>query len=550
MRNAISQTLIQGKNTLFVQSILLQTMHLFPITRRSSLFVKELVDHLKTFEKLTFLSLGCPQPGGAVHFEIFHFYPTGNHIEVIDERKVLDPDFAKSLFNPVGPVQLPPEISGLLGKDGRQSYIPLSLGLFTSPIGFLLLSDQESLTTNLWRPGISALLMEALQTELDEYFTDEVLLRIADTETLCHQFNQILLPWLAPATHVVSNGTAPQNAENYFNLWPGNRQTWEIVVRNGNQEYCLAYELPAIETNHTHSHVVWSPLQRYFAKNLFGRWERLHAPVPDRETLIAKFNQIFTLIENLGKDIARISYAAVEQEDSTLTPPKPFSFYLPDGKKDWVILFKGAQVNMLSNAERNVGLEAIRILLQHPERRFSALEIYGKHRFAKGPGSSQEFDSAENKRRKKELKSELDFYQDSLKQLSKPEDIAKVWRIIFELLMVLIEHEPNNNYYYQQYFLARDKSKIIKADSNFDKKEFKIFQAFKPTGAHNANTSLKKGIDAAIAQLDHPELKTYLEATLILKRRGEHEPFKYVPGLSNDATLRHAPDWDTGDPVL
>jgi hypothetical protein len=524
-------------------------MQLFPVTRRSSLFAKELVDHLKMFEKLTFLSLGCPEPGGAVHFEIFHFNPTDNDIEVITERRILDPDFAKTLFNPEGPVQLPPEIANLLGEDGRQNYIPLSLGLFTSPIGFLLLPEREPLTTNLWRPGISALLMEALQTELDEYFTDDVLLRIADADTLCHQFNQVLLPWLAPTTHAVSNGTTPQKVEEYFNLWSKHTKTWKIAVRNGNPEYHLEYGLPDIETNHAHSNVVWSPLQRYFDKNLFGRWERLHAPVPDRDTLIAKFNQIFTLIENLGKDIARISYSVVEQEDGPPAPLKPFSFYLPDGKKDWVILFKGEQVNMLSNADRNVGLEAIRILLQHPERRFSALEIYGKHRFAKGPGSAQDFDSAENKRRKKELKSELDFYQDTLTKLSKPEDIAKVWRIMFELLMVLIEHEPNNNYYYQQYFLARDKSKIIKEDSNFDKKEYKIFQALKPTGAHNANTSLKKGIDAAVLHINHPEFKAYLEATLILKRRGEHEPFKYVPALSNDAILRHAPDWDTGDPI-
>lgn len=520
---------------------LLQTMHLFPITRHISFLVKELDKKLNNYKKLTFLSLGCVEPGQPVHFEICHFDQVNDQVEIVSKPRLFDPVLGHALYNGNGPVDLPSEILDILGTKKNDPHIVFPLSVYTSPIGFLLLPAHEEIKLQIWSPGVSILLMEALLTEFDEQFSDDMLLSISDAGELCKAFNHALLPWLAPSTHTVSNGIDPGTVQGYFNLWKLNHQTFRITAGGVTPGYYLEYSLPANGS----PHVALSPLQRYFNQNLLGRWERVRTPLPDRSVLEAKFDRVSTLIEDLRQDIARIPYTvrAIPTDEQS---PAAFSFYLPEGKKDWAIFYKGVQVKIVSGKQPKVGLEAIRIMLQHPDRRFSSLELYDKIKFTKGQRRPSQVDEDENKRRKHELLERWEQLRVALQKEKTPSEIIIIWRLIFELLMVLLEHEPKNRYYLQQYGEAAEKSKIVKEDDNFDRKRFKLYNELKPTGnTHNATTTLQKGIGPAIKLLDHPELRAYLEATLILIRRDRYEPFMYVPGLSKAV----APDWDTGDPV-
>jgi hypothetical protein len=110
------------------------------------------------------------------------------------------------------------------------------------------------------------------------------------------------------------------------------------------------------------------------------------------------------------------------------------------------------------------------------------------------------------------------------------------------LLSILKAHSQNDGRYDKLY--AETLNNLRNRDEMFSpektKKENRYGYLRPGENYHNTTTTLQKGIKAAIDCMDDKDFKTYLERTIISKK-GEHEPFSYIPKLS-DIAIDY---WDT-----
>ncbi|MCC6280259.1 MAG: hypothetical protein IT262_06660 [Saprospiraceae bacterium] len=529
-------------------------MQPFPASRRITTFAKDVIAPLRQPEKMVLLSLGCEEPGQSVLYDCFQANLMEDQPQPTLSRRLFDQSLRDILCNGGGITRLNSEHLPVEFRDAGMlddyGWHVLPLSVFATPIGFLLISDQEELPSQAYG-HLNGHLLDALMSELDEYFSEEVLRSIEHPKALAQEFNRAVLPWLAPYSHCLSDEAEAGNVETYFDLWNTIQFTTRLSLSVGAKAFWMEYTFCNSIPDVAQLPFGLSFLERYFNQILCVRWERLRVQIPDRRELEAKLDHVTNLLEDIRQDVLNIPYMAGENGGDEIV--KPFTFYLPVGKKDWIICFNGLRENMMDKPQRNVGLECIRILLQNPDRTFSPPELYTKNRYTKGQRQSPETDTIENERRKYELLDYLDSFKEALETTGNPKEIREIWRFRLEVLKVLLMHEPQNPKFKFQYGEAAEKIKHYQAamaDENLDPKKIKLFNDLKPTGNyHNTSTTLQHGIKDAIALLDNPELQAYLTATIVQIKRGEHEPFKYVPGLSNHPAVKRLPVWDTGDPI-
>ncbi len=504
------------------------------------------------------LSLGCNQPGGPVEYEVIRGNGPEPALTGGYPRRIFDHDLGRMLLNDGSPARapvtgFPPELQ-IYWPSALEACQIVPLSVFAVPIGFLLIPDRVDLPVLEWQGRINDFLTEAMFSELNAYFSESLLLGIPDSRVLWARFNESILPWLAPCTHNLLYNDEVGLPEQYFAVWESGTAK-RVAFREGERLFYVEYTFPdkALEISPL-KQTLWR-LQLYFEHALFTRWKRLHASIPDRGTLETKLNQIADLLEGLRQDVAKIAYAPITSSSGhNPEPTAPFSFFLPKGRNDWLICFNGERVELTETKRRDMGFEAIRILLQHPNRPFTALELYAKNRFGRGQRDAPETNVQENERRKSELISRLKFLEEELDDSLPLWELSQIYRFLRDILSILIEHEPVNTYYkrkYNEYLnhynALREKLKEaeITRDNNFSLLQGREFTELKPTGSRNTVRTLQLGIEDAIKLLNNSALKAYLTETIVSSRRQGHEPFEYVPGLSRIPE----PNWDTGDPI-
>lgn len=280
----------------------------------------------------------------------------------------------------------------------------------------------------------------------------------------------------------------------------------------------------------------FSFIQRYFEQNLYTRWKYKSAP-PSREWFDDQIKLIEKLLSGLKNEVFKIPSTSPSDEYS----PSLFTFKLPKGKTDWVIFFRGKRVNMNDKKRRDVGFEAIRLLLNEPNNRYNALIFYDMNEFTKGQKqlTSENIDKANRDELEDRLR-ENKKYIDQAKDKKDAYTLSFLWEDRRQLLSILIAYSPENKRYRGLYTEALNNSQ--KYDPNFSAKKENKYGDLRPGGNyHNTATTLQKGIKAAIALMDDADFRAYLQLTIITSKKGKHEPFSYIPELS-DIAIDY---WDT-----
>jgi hypothetical protein len=503
-------------------------MEPFPATRHRKVIAKSLSSYFDE-KPLEWILLSHGYETDTIFHDVLKEQHMSEEILHQPQRYAVDHDLLRHLIRE-------PKISGAyLGQhdiveNTEYDWHILPLTITGSPIGFLILRHSDQIRLDSLTLQFSMDLLDAMFEELDSYFSSEKLLEIDSFDALSKAFHQVLLPWLRPFQYrIVQNGVITE--QHYFKI--EQIETISEKIKLSQSEINIEFEYllltgyaPIYWIKHT-----FSLIKRYFDQNLYIRWKHKSAP-PSREWFEDKMEFIDKSLKEVKNEMSKIPYIPSSGEASV----EPFTFKLPKGKTDWIICFRGKRVNMNDKKRRDVGFEAIRLLLRDPKDTYNALVFYDMNKFTKGQKHpTYENINSENKRELEDRLRKNKEYIDEAKYKDDSYTLYDLWEDRRQLISILIEYNLDDTNLKSQY--AEVKSKLQPFDELFKSKNVKkenIYSDLRLAGNyHNTATTLQKGIKAAIALMDNADFREYLEVTIITSKKGEHEPFSYIPELSN-----------------
>lgn len=517
------------------------------------------------------LCLERGQSGQSAVFEVLHYTSEGFHRHphsyTADEifRHLSLADSAQ------GWVDLPADIFQSIlkgvelwpGAEHPHRAVPLSLS--AGPLGFLLLPHtSQAPASHDFHPFLSALLWEGLTEDLYKAFSTQDLGQITDSITFFKRFVQTLIPWLAPHRYRLSTSIAdPYGSDevNYLTEWSEVTNLMELAFTAPTGEvFVTQWWLPSqrsgFKAGFLPQHLVNLVLQGHFA-SLFGQWKAQGLSQGSYPMPIDLVNQALDVIQEQVRTLRDLVESPREVGDIPAHEQSPghevVHFALFQDTSHWVFFFKGEKITIpLGKADQ--GLESIRLLLAQPEQDFSPLAFRDMNVFGKEKTRGRRKGDPEKDYRNREdlvqLWEALKSAEADSSKRSRAEQL-EYWTYRRHIADLLYRHAQIARYL-KDYNLCSQRLEDLdsgKQDELFNDPYKSILKELQPDITEKYTLdSLTSGMKKAFALLsDCPELHHYLQETIILRNRGHHRPFIYLPGLytGTDATLRRLSFWKT-----